>query len=659
MKSFGCSDPVILFYVLQLLIQLSCQKATHSSENHVKKLYMSRDKKSGIKNVVEVGVKHKITSLQKKGKTEVEAKNISATIYPNQKKKLPSKEGKSDARHNVSSQKVAKADNNYNHHYALKQRVKNSIQAKNTTNASETRRRFKTASEQENKKGKKQLFKKYGLFRSFPLSQQQSEEYPPVGLGAGLSNEGYAPEAGAVQEGGMGGQDQAPQQEQQLDIGNTLSQYSNSQDNGYQQDNSQSAIASFANSNSDDAAPSDGAQSERLDQALQLQQEAYAQQPREQEQEQGNTAPDNQGGGIESQLGQVMDGGQVPFQPDQGSPARDQGTVVGQDQDQAGEESEYDRNGFHQEQTQEPEQQQQPQDMDQQLPEYGDQQLQQQDQPQEYLPQQQREEQQETEGTRLQTPAITALSNSYGGLFSPESDQPMPGQQGQGITDYASEQPGEGGGKNEPPAPQYTSSLAEALREQAGFQQETNSEEKENQDGIAPDENGNVINIGGAADSNDGRNHEYMGAGALNAPSGFSTAALTENDSNNQLETNPEINGYAPMNNGPNLNNDDSRFTGLDEMQQAPAAPTTDAQGAINYGGPQFGGPQFNGPQFGGSQFSGPQFHQLASGTKIPTAEEEFYKIINIANKNGPTAGNLLNLYSFFFLFKAIIYPSW
>ena len=127
-------------------------------------------------------------------------------------------------------------------------------------------------------------------------------------------------------------------------------------------------------------------------------------------------------------------------------------------------------------------------------------------------------------------------------------------------------------------------------------------------------ENANVINIGGGSDSK-GESNGYIGAGTISAPSTYQSAAFDYNGNTVQPETTSEANAYTSEND----QTSNGEATGFDGNQPSPSASSPEGQGPFSLAEQQF-------------QKPGPR-------PKVPSLEDDFYKIVNIANKNGPTAG--------------------
>lgn len=626
MKVFRYFGPVFLVYVLQLLAKFPCQAETHLGGSHVKlsaKNQISR--KNGGKNVLEKDLNRKKTLQENAGEKGFTQKQKSGSLVHSENgRRISDKEHKTNDKGNVRYHMVGKADDKLTKPSARNHGSDGSRELKNKSLANKTNETRLTHSkkskltnnakledfrQKENaKKKKKKLYKKYALVQSFSPLQSQSEDYQSIAAGGEEPlAAGYAPLTEGDQTGDVRQQESSQQQQQQIGDENALSQYDSA---GYQQDSSQSSVANFGNNNGEEAGQSEvGQQPSSLEQAIQLQQQAYTQQPQDQGQEQDNQSPGSPGADLGGQVSQMIDGGQLQYQSEQASQDQGQGAQEGP-QEQGGDQTAPDQGGYQQDQTQE---------LGQQQPEGFDQQLQQQqDQAQTYQPQQQQqaEESQESEGASSETQSLTTSSSSLGSLFGTEGQQITAEQQGQGTVAYANEQPSEGGNKGAPPGIQYASSIEEALKEPSVPSEETNSEGGDSQSSLGTTDSANVINIGGSSDSREGNNNGFTtGIGTISAPSGYQTAAVDDNGNNIQAATGTEVNGYASANEQAS----NTEATGLEEAQQ-PQSPA-DSQNAFN--------------------FPGHHFQPPGPGGKAPPLDDDFYKIINIANKNGPMAGKL------------------
>ena len=603
--------PVFVLYASQLLVTLVCQAETHLQDSHVKSLPRNpTSRKYGNKNALDKDLKYRNT-LELKAKEDsssVKSRKTSSISSENEERiaSLGHKiNAKKDGFYHVVNRSAGKLTKSSSptHIQEGSRELKSKAVATPTngrkpthskksklTNNSPSVKSDKTH-QKNNARKKKKLFKKYALVQSFsPL--QSSEDYQPIIAGGG--DQGYGSLTEGDQTGEVRDQD-AAQDQQQIGYTNSMSQYDSA---GYQQGNSQSPDTNFASTNSEDAGQSEGGQQpSSLEQAIQLQQEAYTQQPQEQGQE-------GQGMDLGGQEGQAIEGGQLQYQSEQAG--QEQGAQEGA-QEQGGGQTGFEQAGYQQEQSQ---------DFGEQQSQGIEQQLQQQEQPQEYQqqPQQQTEESQESEGASSESQTLATTSNSLGGLFGSEGQQTTADQQGQGTLTYASEQPNESGGKAPPPGIQYASSIEEALKEPAVTPQETNSEGGDSQGGLGTTDSANVINIGGGSDSRV-ENNGFIGAGTVSSPSTFQTAAIDDNGNTEQPGTGSEVNGYTSMND----QTSNGETTGFDGSQQPPSSSASEGQGTFN--------------------LAGQQFQQPGPGTKVPSLEDDFYKIINIANKNGPTAG--------------------
>lgn len=445
-------------------------------------------------------------------------------------------------------------------------------------------------------KKKKKLFKKYALY-----------DYQPIMAGGDESNTDYTTQTEGQQVAYVKDQDFSPdeQQQQPLSDGNSLIQDDAPQDvAGYQQENSQSSVAAFVPSNNDDTSQNEDGQPSTLEQAIQLQQAAYTQQTQEQGQDQDTTSP-SQDGGLPGQGNQMIDGGQLQYQSEQAAQGQDQRV-----QEQAQAQSSFEQAGY---------QQGQPQEIDQQSPQGIDQQ--QQDQTQEYQQQQQEEQQQQpveesqgSEGTSSDAQSLATSPNSYGSVFNTEGQQTAPEQQG-GTLSYATEQSSEAGDKTTAPGVQYASSIEEALKEPAVPTQETNSDGGENQGSVSAPEGANIINIGPGVDSKQDGNNGLEGGGSINAPTGYQTSVVDDNGNPLQTGAGTDVTGYASSYD----QTANGAATGFDENQQGKGTFSSENQDEVNFD-------QQESLQQGPSQ-------------KLPPLDDNVYKIISVANQNGPAAG--------------------
>ena len=636
MKVFRYFEPVFLLCVLQLLVEFPCQGETHLGHSNVKSSAKnSIPRKDGNKNVLEKDPTQGTTSEDITGKDDSPEKKFGSSSLLETDKSGSHKEHNFSHKKDVSLHKAVKADDKFTKPTVQTQQTEKSRELKSKSVANgKSKRRLTHAKKSKltknttpvkpedfhqkgtTKKKKKKLFKKYALVQSFSPLQAQSVDYQPIATGGQEAlAAGYAPLTEGDQIGDVKDQDPS-QQQQQIGDGNSLSQYDSA---GYQQDNSQPAIANFASNNGEEAGDREGTQQPTsLEQAIQLQQEAYTQQPQEQGQEQDNARPVTEGADLGGQASQMIDGGQLQYQSEEAGQSQQQGVQEGAPE-QGGTQTDFDQGGFQQGQTQELSQQQS-QGFDDQLQQQ--QQQQQQDQGQEYQQQQQQpsEESQESEAASSETQSFTTSTNSLGSLFGSESQQTTSEQQGQGTVTYANEQPGEGGDKSGPPGVQYASSIEEALKEPSVSPQDSGSE-GDGQANLGANDGGNVINIAGGSDSRESSNNGFIGAGTVSAPSGYQTAAIDDNNGNNdQAVTGAEVNGYAPMND--QGSNGDA--TALDENQQSQGTTSPDNQNSFN--------------------FAGEQLQQQGLEEKMPSLDDDFNKIVDIANKNGPMAGNC-NIY--------------
>ena len=628
MNVFRYFGPVFLLNVLQLLVKFPCQAETHLEGSHVKSSAKNQiSRTNNNKNILEKDLNRRKTLQAKSKEKGTPSKQKSASsVYLENERQSYSKKHKINDKDDIGYHMVGKADDKLKKPSAGTHSSHRSRELKNKSLANGTNGRQLTHSKKSKltnngnpvkledihqkddaKKKKKKIFKKYALVQSFSPLQSQSEDYQPIPPGGEEPlTAGYAPLTEGDQTGDLRQQDSSQQQQQQQQIGdeNALSQYDST---GYQQDSSQSSVANLASSNGEDASQSEGGQQpSSLEQAIQLQQEAYTQQPQEQGQESDSQRPGTQGADLGGQESQLIDGGQLQYQSEQGSQGQEQGAQEGA-QEQGADQTGFEQGGYQQEQTQ---------DLGQQQPEGLDQQLQQQqDQAQGYQPQpqQQAEESQGSEGAPSETQSFTTSSSSLGSLFGTEGQQTTAEQQGQGTVSYANEQPSGGGDKGAPPGVQYASSIEEALKEPAVPSEVTNSEGGDSQGSLGTSDSASVINVGGNSDSREGNSNGFTGVGTISAPSGYQMAAIDDN--NNQASAGTEVNGYAAMNDQAS----NTETTGLEEnhQQQSPV----DSQNAFN--------------------FPGQHFQQPGPGGKLPPLDDDFYKIIDIANKNGPMAGKV------------------
>jgi len=628
MKVLRYFGPVFLLCFFQLLVEFPCQGETHLGQRNEKSSTKnSTPRKNGSKNALEKDLTRGRSSEDKRENSSPKKQLDSAGYSENHHDRRGlNKEHIISHKEDVPLHIAAKADGKSTKPSVRTHQTKKSRELKNKSAVNGKSRRLTHSKKSKlsnsiptkpddfhpkgnSKKKKKKLFKKYALVQTFSPLQAQSLDYQPIATGGQEAlAAGYSPLAEGDQAGDVKDQDPS-QQQQQIGDGNSISQYDSA---GYQQDSSQSAIANFVSNNGEDAGQSEGSQQPTsLEQAIQLQQEAYTQQPQEQGQEQDNTRPGTEVGDLGGQAGQMIDGGQLQYQSEEAGQSQQQGTQEGAPE-QGGTQTGYDQGGFQQGQTQGLSQQQS-QGFDDQL------QQQQQDQSQEYQQQQQQpsEESQESEAASSETQSFSTSTNSLGGLFGTEGQQTTVEQQGQGTVTYANEQPGQGGDKSGPPGVQYASSIEEALKEPAVSPQDSSSEEGDGQGSLGANDGTNVINIGGGSDSRESTNTAFMAAGTVSAPSGYQTSAIDDNGNNDQTATGTEVNGYAPMNDqGPN-----SDATTLDENQQSQVTTSADNQNSFN--------------------FAGQQLQQAGIGEKMPSLDDDFNKIVDIANKNGPMAGKL------------------
>ncbi|XP_022799961.1 glutenin, high molecular weight subunit DX5-like [Stylophora pistillata] len=608
MRVFGYFGTVFLVYASQLLAALLCQADAKFEESNIK--FAQRNptlKKYGNKYNLGKDLKHNriVGPREKEDSSAAKSKEASSIVpggrivskgHINTKKNGQTGDKAADklTRSSTFSHTLEEAKESGRKSTATPTNgrkathSKKSKLSKNLLSEKSTKTHEKDNIDQ---KKKKKLFKKYALVQSFsPL--QSSEEYLPIAAGGG--DQGYGSLIESDQTGDVRDQGQAQeQQQQQIGYLNSMSQYDSA---GYQQ-GSQSSDTNVAQANNNDAGQIEGGQQpSSLEQAIQLQQESYTQHPQEQGQEE-------QGTELVGQEGQATDGGQLQYQSEQ----------TGQEQEQGGQEGVQEQGrgqtGFEQSEYQ---QEQAPDPNEQQSHSQGlEQQLQQQAQSQEYQPQAQ-EEPQESEGAPVESQTLATSSNSLGNLFSSEGQQTAE-QEGQGTVSYSSEQPIEGAEKGAPPGIQYASSIEEALKEPAETPPESSNDGGENQGSIGGTDSANAINIGGGSDSKE-ENNGYIGAGTVTAPSTYQSAAFDDNGNTLQPGTSPDANAYASEND----QTSNSEATGFDGNQPSPSASPPEEQGS--YG------------------LAGQQFKKPGPGPKVPSLEDDFYKIINIANKNGPMA---------------------
>lgn len=624
MKVFIYFGPIILFYSLQLLVNFSCQAKTQLVGGHVQssvKIQISR--KAGSKHVLQTDLNRRKTSQEKTGAKSLTQKQKSdSSVYLENERRTTGKKNKVNEKDNVRYHMVGKAGDKST---KLPARTHSSDQSRefkknkfvtsgtNGKRPIHSKKSKLTKSTNPRKPGdlhqkeisnnkKKKLFKKYALVQSFSPLQSQSVDYQPIaGGGEEQLAAGYAPLTESDQTGDARQQDPSQEQLQQIGDETALSQYDSA---GYQQDSTQTSVANFASSNGGETGQSeDGQPSSSLEQAIQLQQQAYTQQPQEQEQGQENQRPGSQDTDLGGQESQLIDGGQLQYQSEQATQGQEQGAQEGT-QEQGGDQTGLEQGGYQQEQTQE-------------LGHGFEQQLQQeQDQAQEFQPQQQQqaEESQESDGASSETQSFTPSSSSLGSLFGTEGQQTTAEQQGQGTVSYANEQPSEGGDKGTAPSIQYASSIEEALKEPSVPSEETNSEGGDSQGSLSATNSANVINMGGGSDSKEENDNAFTGVGTISAPPGYQAAAIDDSgNNNNQASTGTGVNSYASMNEQP----PNTESTGLGELQ--PQQSSADSQNAFN--------------------FPGQNFQQPSPGERPPPLDEDFYKIVDIANKNAPMAG--------------------
>ena len=623
MKVYIYFGPFFLLCVFQLIVDFPCKAGIHEEKNHQKgDNDVPRPSSDDEKNIIDNDLKRgKIAEEKTKVRgAKVKIQDKSPSINSRNERRNFGREDKKQVqpslpshRHMVGKANVGSVEPSASQIHSVRganDMRKNSVGSKvaasqkpNTKNGKgQAKLRDLHATENKTKK-KKKLFKKYALFQSLSQFQSPSQDYQPIMTGG----DALTAEAESEQTGDVRDQELSPDEQQQQSIsdGNSLMQYATPQDSAsYQQDNSQLSAANFVTSNSEDTGQSEGGQPTSLEQAIQLQQAAYTQHPQEQGQDQDGATPDSPGE-LVGQESQMIDGGQMQYQDEQTAQGQEQSAQEQSEQEQGASQSSFDQAGY---------QQEQPQELDQQQAQGIDQQ--QQDQTQEYQQQaeqqqQPSEEPQQSEGASSESQGLTSSSNSYGGLFGTESQQIAPEQQGQGTVSYASEQSNEGGDKSAGPGVQYASSIEEALKEPSVSPQESNSEGGDGQGTLGATDGANVINIGPQTDSKEGSNNGFIGEGSISAPAGYQTSAVDDNGNPIQPGTGPEVNGYAPMN--------DQATTG--EANAFEGNQQSSSQNELN--------------------FDQQQFQQQNSGPKVAPLEDDVYKIINIANKNGPMAGNI------------------
>ena len=628
MKVFRYFGPLLLLCLSQLLFDSSCNAETHLEHNHVKRSRKEPVLSShGEKNVLRKDLKRKNVTQETTKDSGSTSKKQDGPSSVNSQNEQPSNETKIHIKHDFHL--VAKTGSN------LTQKRANDVRSEtigkktvHSKKSNQTNIKDQAKSSDLHSK-KKTVVKKYSLFQSMNPFQSESE-YPPS-IGGEQDSEVDDDQTGEVKD-----QEFSPEEQQQQPImseNNSPLQYGASQDStGYQPENSQSSVASFATSNSEDTGQSEGGQPSSLEQAIQMQQAGYTQQSQEQGQDTESIRPDNQGGDLAGQGSQMIDAGQLQYQGEQAGQGQeqeqDQGAQEQGDQEQnAQEQGDQEQNA--QEQTvgttgleQTGFQQEQPQETDQQQSQGIDQQ--QQDQTQEY--QQQEEEQQQqlseeaqgSEGVPSDSQSLATSSSSYGGLFGAEGQQTAAEQQGQATASFTNEQSSEGADKTgPPPGVQYASSIEEALKEPSVSpqeSQESNGEGGDGQGSLGANDGASVINIGPGTDSKEGSNNGFLGAGTVSAPTGYQASTVDDNGYPIQTGTESNINAYAPMNDHAS----NGQANGFEENQQLPSSSSSESPNAFNFAQ-----------------------QKLGSGTKVSPLADDIYKIINIANKNGPTAGKL------------------
>lgn len=632
MKVFRYFGPLLLLCLTREILHVACKTKTQKRYDHVKRLrkdsvsYSQRTKDVSENHFKRKKIPHGNNQEGPFSEGPQKGQRIFKTHFTIHNKpdlhiigKARYKSTKPSAKDRANS---ARSDTTQNH---LANKISNLKPDKRTKpNDSHAKKNAK----------KKTMVKKYSLFQSTNPVQSDSEYQPIMGGGQdfimGNDQQGDVRDQGFSLEG--------QQQQAMISATNPLSQYDTGQDGqgqdalGYQQENNQPSTANFADSNyNEDAGERDGGQLSSLGQAIQFQQAGYSQQPQQQEPDEESMSQDSQGGELAGQGSQLMDAGQLQYQGEQAGQGQDQGAQEQGDQEQNDQDQTVSPNGFEQAsfQQQEPhedEQQQQPQGFEQQQQPQGfEQQQQLQDQTQEFQQQQegpqqiQSDEQQGPEGIPTESQGLASSPNSYESLLGADGRQTGDsGQQGQGTVSYASEQ--SLGGSNKmapPPGIQYASSIEEALKEPSEptqQSQEFNSQEGDGQGGQSTNDGATSINIGPGTEAKEGGNNGLMGVGAISAPGGYQTSTVDDNGNPINPEAENGINGYASMN-GQATNGETNQY---EENAQPQSSPSENQNG--------LGVPQ--------EQFLAP-----GAEPKVPPLEDDVYKVINIANKNGPTAG--------------------
>ena len=611
MKVFRYFGPLFMLCVLQFIVDSNGRAETKQPKRHVKQPsnvrrenIIERDLKPG--RIVAKKTKDGGSTVKKQGTLSINSKNGERHI---------GKEAKAhvnlDLVGGISKKHFAQADSLEGPKGKVIGTKSASFQTSNITN-SKSQEKYKKLKLKDNAaKKKEKVYKKYALFQSFPSLESQPNDYQSIITG-GDADADYSPQTDQT------GQELPPndQQQQPLSGGNSLMQFEAPQDStAYQQENSQSSVANFAASNDEDTGQSEGGQPSSLEQPVQLQQAAYTQHPREQGQDQDNISPNSQNGELAGQESPMIEAGQLQYQGEQTGQGQEESDQRQGDQEQGPTQTSFEQAGFQQEQQQQIDQQQS-QGIDQQ----------QQDQTQEYQQQQQQEEQQQqpgvepqaSEGASYESPSLTTSSNSYGGLLSTAGQQTaQEEQQGQGTLSYTNEQSSDAGDKSPEPGVQYASSIEEALKEPPLSPEETNSDGGDGQRIISATEGGNTVSTDPEPDSKEGGKNGFIGAGSISSPTGYQTSIADDNGNPVQTGTGNEINGYAPSNDQAS----NGAANGLEENQELQSATSTESQNELN--------------------FVQQQFQHQSSKPNVPPLEDDVYKILNIENKNGPTAGKL------------------
>lgn len=625
MKVCRYFGPLLLLCLTREILHVACKTKTHKRNHHVKRLrndsvsYSQRTKDVSQNHFKRKKIPHGNNQEGPSSDGLQKGQRIFKKNFPVHNKpdlhiigKVGYKSTKLSAKDRENS---ARSDTTQNH---LANKISSLKPDKRTKpNGSHAKKNAK----------KKTMVKKYSLFQSMSPVQSDSE-YQPITAGGqdfvmGNDQQGDVRDQGFSLEG--------QQQQAMISETNPLPQYDTGQDGqeqdaaGYQQENISPSTANFADSNyNEEAGERDGGQLSSLSQAIQFQQAGYSQQPQEQEPDEESMSQDSQGGELAGQGSQLMDAGQPQYQGEQVGQGQDQGAQDQGDQEQNDREQSVSQNGFEQASFQ----QQEPQEDElQQQPQGFEQQQQQQEQPQEFQQQQegpqqqQSDEQQGPQGIPTESQGFSSSPNSYEGLFGADGQQTGDsGQQGQSVSpvSYTNEQSIGNGNKMVPPAGiQYASSIEEAIKEPSEptqQSQEFNSQEGDGQGGQTTNDGANAFNIGPETEAKEGGNNGLMGVGTISAPAGYQTSTVDDNGNPIHPETENGINGYASMNDHA-TNGEPNQY---EENTRPQSSPSENQNG--------FGVPQ--------EQFLAP-----GAEPKLPPLEDDVYKIINIANKNGPTSG--------------------